>query len=118
MQVLLVGAAARDLVVHAPRHAITRRGTKDVDIAIAVTGEGDFDDFVQGLQRVGKAEHSFLVFGVEVDAVPFGSIEENRKITFADDHELDVTGLDEASHLAKISQQIDEMHPQTGVASG
>ncbi|WP_256842171.1 hypothetical protein [Ornithinimicrobium cryptoxanthini] len=100
VRVLLVGAAARDLVVHAPREVVAKRATEDVDVAIAVTGQGEIDEFVRGLNRVGRSEHKFLLFGLEVDVVPFGSIEKNRKITFPDDHELDVTGLMEASKTA------------------
>lgn len=36
------------------------------------------------------------MFGVEVDIVPFGGVEVRRRVRFADDHLLDVTGLQEA----------------------
>lgn len=97
LEILLIGAAARDLVVHAPRAAAPKRATVDVDVAVAVTGDGAYADFVRGLDRVGSVEHKFLVLGIEVDVVPFGPIEEGRSVRFADDHELDVTGIAEAS---------------------
>ena len=102
LRILLVGAAARDLVVHAPRRVVAQRATQDVDIAIAVTGQDEIDEFVRGLNRVGRSEHKFLLLGLEVDVVPFGSVERNRKITFPDDHELDVTGFTEASKTAVV----------------
>lgn len=100
LSLLLVGAAARDLVVHVPIGTTTKRVTEDIDVAIAVSGQGDFEAFVQGLGRVRGVEHRFQLLGVEVDVLPFGSIEKHRKILFPDDHELDVTGLAEASTTA------------------
>lgn len=96
---LIIGAAARDLVVHGPTSARSPRATLDVDVAIAVDRAG-FEAFTHGWPSVRGSEHSFLVCGVEVDVVPFGPIEARRSVVFDDAHVLDVTGLSEAAATA------------------
>lgn len=94
---VLIGAAARDLVVHLPSGHPVVRATNDVDIAIAVEGRQQFLKFTGGFASARGAEHKVLVRGVEVDIVPFGGIESGDTVTFADGHELDVVGLREAA---------------------
>lgn len=72
LQVLVVGAAARDLVIHAQLKERPARSTLDVDIAVAVGGDGDFTEFCAPFERIGGSEHAFRVCGAEVDVVPFG----------------------------------------------
>lgn len=96
---LIIGAAARDLVVHGPTSVRSPRATLDVDVAIAVDRAG-FEAFTHGWPSVRGSEHSFLVCGVEVDVVPFGPIEARRSVVFDDAHVLDVTGLSEAAATA------------------
>lgn len=95
LELLLIGAAARDLVVHAPLDTSTSRATLDVDVAVALTGPGDYAEFCSGLPRL-QTEHKFEVLGIEVDVVPFGAIEDVRTAHFSDGHDLDVNGLSEA----------------------
>ena len=96
VEILVVGAAARDLVVHAPAHQRPQRATLDVDVAVAVDRAG-FDRFTCGLQRIAGSEHKFSVLGVEVDVVPFGLIEVDRHVDLNDGHRLDVNGIAEAA---------------------
>lgn len=98
IQILVIGAAARDLVVHAPTER-SRRATLDLDVAIAVD-RSQFQTFTRGLTRVRNSEHKFLMLGVEVDVVPFGPIETNRAVELNDGHRLDVNGLAEAATTA------------------
>lgn len=70
----VIGAVARDLVVHAPTMAAPQRATLDVDIAIAVD-EVAFRTFTQGLDRVKGNEHRFIISGIAADVVPYGPIE-------------------------------------------
>ncbi|SDB80363.1 Predicted nucleotidyltransferase [Raineyella antarctica] len=96
LDILIIGAAARDLVVHAPVGAAAARVTLDIDVAVAVGGPGGFTKFTADLERARGGEHTFVVFGVEVDVIPFGGIEENRSVMFSDGHQLDVNGIAEA----------------------
>ncbi|EWS81390.1 hypothetical protein BF93_17630 [Brachybacterium phenoliresistens] len=93
---LLIGAAARDLVIHARQQRDPVRATKDIDIAIAVRGDQEFSKLATALGHPTKGMHRFEVLGVEVDLVPFGGMEHERTIRFPDDHVLDVTGFEEA----------------------
>lgn len=96
LDLLVVGAAARDLVIHALHNRQPVRATKDIDIAVAVRSDEQFIELSHRLHRKGKALHKFDVLGIEVDVVPFGGIEKDRGVRFADDHHLDVTGIQEA----------------------
>ncbi|MFK5647500.1 hypothetical protein ACI3ET_13355 [Ornithinimicrobium sp. LYQ121] len=99
VRMLVIGAAARDLVVHAPTAARSRRATLDVDVAIAVDRPG-FEAFTHGLDRVRGSEHKFLVLGTDVDVVPYGDIETDRTVLLNDGHQLDVNGLGEAAQTS------------------
>lgn len=96
-QWVVVGAAARDLVVHGPLGNAATRATTDVDIAIGVSRAEDLDDFTRGLLPLDAGTHKFSVLGVEVDIVPFGGVEVDGGVRFPDDHVLDVVGLQEAA---------------------
>lgn len=102
LEFLVVGAAARDLVIHALQDTDPVRATEDVDIAVAVHGREQFTTLTGRLSRKGNAEHTFVVLGVDVDVVPFGGIERDREVRFADDHLLDVTGLQEAHSTSTL----------------
>lgn len=101
LEFLVVGAAARDLVIHALQHNQPIRATEDIDIAVAVRVSEQFAGLTDRLTRKGNSQHKFEVLGVEVDVVPFGGIEQGRSVHFADDHLLDVNGLQEA-HATSI----------------
>lgn len=96
LEFLVVGAAARDLVIHALQQSTPIRATEDIDIAVAVRIGEQFIELADRLTRKGRSEHTFEVFGVEVDVVPFGGIEQGREVRFADGYLLDVNGLQEA----------------------
>ncbi len=100
LDLLLIGAAARDLVVHGPVNQTAVRATLDVDVAVAVSGRGDFEAFTSGLESMRGAQHKFKVLGIEIDVVPFGGIEKERSVTFSDGHLLDVSGIAEAAQTA------------------
>lgn len=96
LEFLVVGAAARDLVIHALQRSDPIRATKDIDIAVAVRVGEQFTELAEQLTRKGRSEHTFEVLEVDVDVVPFGGIEQGRTVRFADDRLLDVNGLQEA----------------------
>lgn len=74
LQWVVIGAAARDLVVHMPLERPAARATKDVDIAIAVEQRHQFLEFAEGYASATGGEHKIRVCGVAVDVVPFGGI--------------------------------------------
>lgn len=100
IEMLVIGAAARDLVVYAPTER-SKRATVDVDVAIAVD-RMQFERFTRGWERVRESEHKFKVLGVEVDVVPFGPMELCRTVELNDGHRLDVNGLAEAARTAVL----------------
>lgn len=99
VEMLVIGAAARDMVVHVATQDQPVRATLDVDVAVAVDRDG-FEAFTRDLQRLRGSEHKFLLLGVEVDVVPFGPIEKDRSVVHNDGHRLDVTGVAEAARSA------------------
>lgn len=102
VEMLVIGAAARDLVIHSQQHKEPIRATDDVDIAVAVRTDEQFLELAGTFARRDKAPHKFKVLGVEVDIVPFGGNEADRTVAFADGNLLDVTGLQEA-HSTSVS---------------
>ncbi|WP_350270589.1 hypothetical protein AAFP32_03005 [Brevibacterium sp. CBA3109] len=95
-EMFVIGAAARDLVIHARKQTQPVRATHDVDIAVAVRTDAQFQELSQLLTRKRSAPHKFSVLGIEVDIIPFGGNESDRTVCFADGSSLDVTGIREA----------------------
>lgn len=100
IEFIIIGAAARDLVIHALQKSAPLRATEDIDIAVAVRFGEHYAALTEGLTQTGRSRHRFEVLGVDVDIVPFGGIEQDRWIRFSDDHLLDVTGLREANETS------------------
>lgn len=96
IEFIVIGAAARDLVIHALQKSAPSRATEDIDIAVAVHLEEHYTELTKRLVPKGRSRHQFEVLGIDVDIVPFGAIEHDRSVRFSDDHLLDVTGLREA----------------------
>lgn len=100
---LVVGATARSLISFNLLGRSPERQTGDVDIAAEVDSWDEFDSLVRKLQRHGKSVHKFIVEGTEVDVVPYGGIEqEDRRIVWPDDHEMNVLGFREAVSTAQV----------------
>ena len=98
---MVVGAAARDILIKHGTGATPDRATADVDIAIAVASWQDFTCITQRLGGERGAAHRFVVLGVEVDIIPFGGVESaERTVDWPDDHVMDVLGFSEAYRSA------------------
>lgn len=75
---LVVGATARDLVMHYGHGATVRRATNDIDFGVQVASWEEFQALKQHLVASGWCEHPHLqhrlttLEGVPVDLVPFG----------------------------------------------
>jgi predicted nucleotidyltransferase len=74
--VLLVGAAARNVIHSALGHEFTLRATTDLDIGIAVKSWDAFERVENAFPRLGHTGLRFEIAGSNVDVVPFGEIED------------------------------------------
>lgn len=98
VEIMLVGATARDIALAAEGHDASLRATNDVDVAVAVADAAAFNRLVAGLAPLpAGAAHKFLIEGIEVDVVPFGGIErEDRTIVWPDGSTMNTLGFAEA----------------------
>ena len=75
----VIGATARDIILRVLANTSARRKTKDLDIAIAVTGWDKYNAICQTLMADGfeKSTHQaqrFYFGDYEVDIVPYGAV--------------------------------------------
>lgn len=98
---LLVGAAARDVVLHGIG-VVAPRATLDVDLAVAMSSMDELTTFGAAPEFAVVGAHKLKVCGVDVDVVPFGQVEVGREVAFGDGHVLAVSGLSEASADADL----------------
>jgi len=103
VEVLVIGAVARDIPIRHVLGARPERATKDVDVAVAVADWASYESLASSLQRSVGPGHRFLVIGVDVDIIPFGGIESpGRSITWPDEMAMDVHGFAEAHRQAVV----------------
>jgi predicted nucleotidyltransferase len=103
IEVMVVGAVARDIIVRRLTGTPPVRATRDVDVAVSVESWDELAELTDGMTSSGQAAHRFTVLGVPVDVVPFGGIEApDRSITWPDDHTMTVLGFREAWSNAVI----------------
>ncbi|TDC48368.1 hypothetical protein E1212_21420 [Jiangella ureilytica] len=97
---LVVGAAARDMLLHAGHGVPIRRMTTDLDIAVAVEDWRGFEALRSTFPHAsGGPEHRVTVGAMQVDLVPFGGVERtDRTIAWppAGDWVMSAFGLAEA----------------------
>ena len=108
-ELLLVGAQARDLLLHYAYDVPITRATADVDLAFAVADWGDFDTLRAALLRSGdfdatRTEVYRLIHRtrVPIDLIPFGGVEgPDSSIVWPDDEsEMSVLGYRQAVETA------------------
>lgn len=88
----VVGAVARDIHLSADQGAAAIRKTNDVDLAILINDESQFNQLKTALIATGNftahAKETIKLFyhdAIEVDLLPFGEIEEpNRNVRLSD----------------------------------
>jgi hypothetical protein len=102
VQIMLVGATARDIALAAEGHDAPLRATNDVDIAVVVADAAAFERLVADLAAVpGGGAHKFRVNGIDVDIVPFGGIErEDRTVIWPDGSTMNTLGFTESLESA------------------
>jgi predicted nucleotidyltransferase len=101
---IIVGAMARDLILHYVYGAPVRRGTNDIDFGIQLSSWGEFNRLKSALYEVGYSEDKQVQRlkdprGRDVDIVPFGPLQDtDANIAFPPkgDFEMSVLGFQEA----------------------
>lgn len=107
---IIVGATARDLVLHYGYGTPVQRATKDIDFAVEVDSWRDFENVRDKLIEKGFSEDSRVLHrltsptGGPIDIVPFGGVEQDHSsIAWPPDGErvMNVRGFQEASDNAQ-----------------
>ena len=100
---VVVGASARDLVLHYGYGATIKRATADIDFGIQVSDWETFEALRNKLIQSGFKEtntpHRLIYDGMKIDLVPFGSVQdEEAKIAWPPkgDVVMNVLGFQEA----------------------
>lgn len=100
---LIVGATARDLILHHVHGLRITRATVDLDIAVAVRSWDAFQLLENNLLREGarrdpRAIHRLLIEDWKIDVIPFGEVEHDGMIVWPETQTtMSVAGFDEAS---------------------
>ncbi|HYC59206.1 MAG TPA: hypothetical protein VEK79_06530 [Thermoanaerobaculia bacterium] len=103
---LIVGAMARDLILHHAYGLRITRATADLDIAVAVESWDAFYRLeekliAKGAQRDPHIVHRFFINDWKLDVVPFGKVERDGIIVWPEtESKMSVVGFDEASSHA------------------
>lgn len=79
-QVMLVGAWCRDTLHAALGHDFETSATRDIDLALALSGWETFELLSSALSPVGRTGIAFKIDGLTVDLLPFGELEDPRGI--------------------------------------
>lgn len=96
---VVIGATARDLALQAGAVELSRRATKDVDVAIAAP---DVAHFVQRVSGVGEPDPAWqrrILLGQQIDIVPYGGLEKDGEVS-VEGATLSVLGLAESAENA------------------
>ncbi|MGV6817587.1 MAG: nucleotidyl transferase AbiEii/AbiGii toxin family protein [Thiotrichales bacterium] len=104
IQFVVIGATARDLVLHCCYGAEIQRATRDIDFAVQVESWAAFEKLTSALAQHGyrkvKVQHRLKSpTGGTIDIVPFGSLQSGEaKIVWPppDGNEMVVLGMQEA----------------------
>ncbi|WP_028492466.1 nucleotidyl transferase AbiEii/AbiGii toxin family protein [Thioalkalivibrio sp. ALE19] len=111
---VVVGATARDMVLHHGFGLEVRRATRDIDLALEIAHWDTFQGLEKGLLATGRfrtdrAAQRLLYIAaqqpVRVDLIPFGGIERPaHTISWPPDHvfHLNVQGFADASRTARL----------------
>lgn len=105
---LVVGATARDLVMHHGYGAPVRRATQDLDFAIQIVSWEQFETLMKQLGAHGftkgkMPQRMMSADGIPIDLMPFGAVandESNIHWPPSGEVEMDVTGFDDATNCA------------------
>lgn len=74
--VMVVGAACRDILHHALGHRFPTSATHDLDLALALSSWGVYRSIAAAFPKVGDTGIRFRIAETMVDLLPFGDIED------------------------------------------
>ena len=122
---VVVGATARDMVLHYGHGAKIQRATSDLDFGVQVPDWAAFEALKVQLIEVGfketKTEHRLISpSNIQVDIVPFGELEDrdaNIQWPPNGDSEMNVLGFREACETAEIVRVQDDPAVDVPVAT-
>jgi predicted nucleotidyltransferase len=111
VQVVLIGATARDVVLKVSGQEMVLRRTNDVHFGVSVADMDTYLSFVAAFSvAYPGSEHKYLVHGLEVDIIPFGGVERSdRTLTWSQGTQMSTLGLSEALNSAiklRISERV------------
>ncbi len=105
IQFFIIGATARDLILHHGYGIEARRATKDIDLAVYVASWDEFQALKNNLIETGKFAETKMTQRLQyketipVDIVPFGTITEaDGSISWPPDHDIrmNILGFEDA----------------------
>ena len=107
---IVVGAAARDIVMHYEYGADISRATRDIDFAVQVENDRAYEAIKNklienGYKETKKSQRLVSNQGIEIDIVPFGGLEDaDGHILLPPDktHKMSVLGFKEAYEYADL----------------
>ncbi|MGM0672508.1 nucleotidyl transferase AbiEii/AbiGii toxin family protein [Thioalkalivibrio sp.] len=111
---VVVGATARDMVLHHGFGLKVRRATRDIDLALEIAHWATFQDLENSLLATGRfvadraAQRLIFTDGdqrLPVDLIPYGKIEDSdHEITWPPDHtvRMNVLGFGDAFKTARL----------------
>lgn len=110
VEFLVVGATARDLILHYGHGAPIKRATTDIDVAVLVADWATFNELKEALEACGykkskAAQRFFSPSDTPVDIVPFGAVADAASTILwppAGDTSMSVLGFREAHEHADI----------------
>lgn len=99
----VIGATARDIILQELADTSSRRKTRDLDIAIAITGWDTFENVIKALKADGfkkdtQSHQRFYYKDYELDIVPYGLIAKDDDQIYwppEEDIAMSVKGFDE-----------------------
>lgn len=114
---LIVGASARDLVMHHAFGVTIQRQTTDIDFAVQVANWDDFESLKAQLGSVGNftisnvSHRLYSSLGTPIDIVPFGGVADDQSIIKMPPNEfpMNVLGFKEALDSAYNIQLSDDL---------
>lgn len=122
VEVLVIGATARNVLSAGLFGRLPERATRDVDIAVAIPTWQAYQRLTENLNPRG-GPHAFTVeisgVPIAVDIVPYGGIEDpDRTVRLPDEHTLHVLGLREAFDAAQVARLPGDVHVRVPTVAG
>ncbi len=105
---LVVGATARDLVMHHGYGAPVRRATRDLDFAIRIASWEQFEILMKQLGAHGftkgkMPQRMMSADGIPIDLVPFGAVANDESNIYIGRHQVRLKWMSQDSMMRLIA---------------